>query len=159
MNDMAAGPVPRELLGTLPGLEIFRRLIAGELPPPPFSVTTGIYLIEVAEGRVVFEGEPSERFLNPLGTVHGGWAAALLDSAMGCAVHTRLPVGQIFTTVEMKVNFVRPIMPDAPRLRCEGRVLHFGGRIATSDATIIDPGTGKMFAHGSETCLIMEARP
>ncbi len=159
MNDMAAGPVPRELLGTLSGLEIFRRLIAGELPPPPFSVTTGIYLIEVAEGRAVFAGEPSERFVNPLGTVHGGWTAAILDSAMACAVHTRLAAGQIYTTVEMKVNFVRAVTPKIARVRCEGTLLHFGGRIATSEGKLIDVATGTLLAHGSETCLIMEARP
>lgn len=153
----AAAPVPRDLLAGLSGLEVLRRLAAGELPPPPFSGTTRIFLREVEPGRVLFEGEPSVDFVSPIGTVHGGWAAALLDSAMACAVHSRLEAGQAYTTVEMKVNFVRPITEAVGLVRCEGRVLHLGGRTATSEGSIHD-ARGRLIAHGTETCLIFEAK-
>lgn len=154
---LPAGPVPRELLASLPGLEVFRRMIAGELPTPPFSATTGIHLVEAAEGRIVFEGTPTGNFLNPLGGIHGGWIAALLDSAMGCAVHTRLAAGQAYTTVEFKLNLVKAVTPATGTLRCEGRVLQLGSRIATSEGFVRD-AAGTLYAHGTETCLIMAAR-
>jgi uncharacterized protein (TIGR00369 family) len=141
----------------MPGVELFRRLIAGKLPAPPFSYTTEIFVVEAEEGRVVFEGTPTERFTNPLGGIHGGWIAALLDSAMGCAVHTRLAAGQAYTTVEMKVNMVRAVTPAMGKLRCEGRVLHLGKSIATSEGFVRD-ANGALIAHGTETCLIMAAR-
>jgi len=151
------GPIPREILGSTAGIELFRRMIAGELPVPPFSPTTEIFVIEAEEGRVLFEGKPTERFTNPLGGIHGGWVAALLDSAMGCAVHTRLAAGQAYTTVEMKVNFARAVTPQLGTLRCEGRVLTFGSRIATSEGFVRD-ADGRIVAHGTETCLIWAAR-
>jgi uncharacterized protein (TIGR00369 family) len=153
----AIGPVSREVLASSPGLEVFRRILAGELPTPPFSVTTDIYLVDAGEGRVVFEGTPTDAFTNPLGGIHGGWIAALLDSAMGCAVHTRLAAGQAYATVEFKLNLVKAVTPATGKLRCEGHVLQFGSRIATSEGFVRD-AAGTLFAHGTETCLIMPAR-
>ena len=112
------------------GLAFLQALIDGVHPAPPFSQTTGIYLVEVAEGRVLFKGLPLEGFLNPLGTIHGGWISAILDSAMACAVHSTLRAGQGYTSAEMKVNFVRPLLPSAGELTCEGTVIHRGGTLA-----------------------------
>jgi acyl-coenzyme A thioesterase PaaI-like protein len=111
----AIAPLPRDEIAALSGLDILRGMIAGALPAPPFAATTRIHPVLVDEGYVVFEGEPSVDFLNPLGTVHGGWLATLLDSAMACAVHSRLAPGQIYTTLEMKVNFVRAVTPKIAR--------------------------------------------
>jgi uncharacterized protein (TIGR00369 family) len=136
------------------GLELMRAFIAREHPIPPFTRATGIIMTEADEGRCVFEGEPSEDFYNPLGTVHGGWTAAILDSALGCCVHTTLKPGETYTTVEMKVHYIRPLFGHSGTVRCEGVVVHRGGRIATSEAKLVD-SKGKLIAHGTETCLIM----
>ena len=149
------GVVPREVLTAESGLAFLQGLIDGVHPPPPFSRATGIYLTSVAEGRVVFTGVPSEEFLNPIGTVHGGWTSALLDSAMACAVHTTLKPGQGYTTVEMKINFVRPILPSAGPLTCEGNLIHRGGTLATSEGKLLDE-RGRLLAHGTETCMIFD---
>jgi uncharacterized protein (TIGR00369 family) len=106
LAELTHGVVAREVLTAGTGLAFVQGLLAGDHPPPPFSRATGIYLREVAEGRVVFAGTPSAEFLNPIGTVHGGWTSAILDSAMACAVHTTLKAGEGYTTVEMKINFV-----------------------------------------------------
>jgi uncharacterized protein (TIGR00369 family) len=158
VNDHAAAPVPRDLLIALPGIEIFRRILAGELPNPPFSRIAEIFLTEAEAGRVVFTGKPTGAFTNPLGVIHGGWMAMLLDSSMGCAVHSRLAAGQIFTTVEFKLNLAKAVTPETGELRCEARVLQFGSRIATSEGFVRD-AAGTLYAHGTETCLIMPARP
>jgi uncharacterized protein (TIGR00369 family) len=150
------GVVSREVLTAEPGLAFLRGLIEGRHPAPPFSRSTGIYLAEAGEGRVVFTGEPSEDFFNPLGTIHGGWTSAILDSAMACAVHSTLAPGQGYTTVEMKLNFVRPILPSSGRLTCEGAVIHRGGTLATSEGKLLD-AAGKLLAHGTETCMIFGA--
>jgi uncharacterized protein (TIGR00369 family) len=151
------GVLPRAGIANLSGLEILQQMMDGALPEPPFSATARIYPVEAMEGRVAFEGEPSADFLNPLGTIHGGWLATLLDSAMACAVHSRLAAGQTYTTLEMKVNFVRAVTPKIARVRCEGRVLHFGSRVATAEGTLTDAATGALLAHGTETCLVMSA--
>ena len=151
------GVVPREVLTAGTGLSFLQGLLDGDHPPPPFSRATGIYLREVAEGRVIFAGTPSAEFLNPIGTVHGGWTSAILDSAMACAVHTTLKAGEGYTTVEMKINFVRPILPDLGEITCEGVLIHRGGTIATSEGKLRD-GKGRLLAHGSETCMIMQAK-
>jgi uncharacterized protein (TIGR00369 family) len=106
---------------------------------------------------VAFEASPSARFYNPMGLVHGGWLALLLDTAMGCAVHSTLEPGQIYTTVEMKTAFVRPVRETTGKLRCEGVLLHAGSRIASSEGKVFD-GAGRLVAHGSETCLISTIR-
>lgn len=141
----------------LTGLEQLQRIADGRLAAPPISRTFRYYLDNVAEGKAVFIGRPSEDFLNPLGTVHGGWAATLLDSALACAVHTTLGIGESYTTLEFKVNCVRPILPDTGDLTCTGTIVHRGRTTATSEASLVD-AAGKLFAHGTETCLIFPAR-
>ena len=150
------GVVPREVLTAESGLAFLQGLIEGRHPAPPFSGTTDIYLTEADEGRVVFTGVPSAGFFNPLGTIHGGWTSAILDSAMACAVHTTLAAGQGYTTVEMKLNFVRPVLPSSGKLSCEGLVIHRGATLATSQGKLVD-AQGRLLAHGTETCLIFEA--
>src|SRR5215469_1305674 len=141
-------PAPTAEAGRhLSGLEFMRAIVAGELPPPPIAVTLGFALKEVEEGRVVFVGYPAEYQYNPIGTVHGGLAATLLDSAMSCAVQSTLPVGVGYTTLEIKVNFVRPITAGTGELRCEGTTVHVGNRTSTAAGRLIDQ-SGKLYAHG-----------
>lgn len=145
--------VPKAAAGRS-GIELLRDLFAGKLPPPPIAATMGFRGVEVTDGRAVFEGEPGEHLYNPIGSVHGGFAMALLDSAMGCAIHTTLQPGERYTTVEVKTNFVRPITVDTGLVRCEGVVIHRGGTIATAEGRLVAVDTGKLLAHGSTTCLI-----
>ena len=149
------GVVSREALIAEPGLVFLRAMIEGRHPAPPMARAINMLLTDASEGRAVFEGVPTEDFFNPSGTVHGGWAATILDSAMGCAVHATLEAGQGYTTVEMKLNFVRAVMPASGRLTCEGVVIHRGGTIATSEGKLYD-ASGKLFAHGTETCMIFD---
>ena len=135
------------------GAELFAAMIEGSLPPAPIADTLDFSLTAAGEGTAVFEIDCSEFHYNPLGTVHGGVIATLLDSAMSCAVHTLLPAGSGYTTVEMKVNFVRPILADTGPLRCVGTVVHSGRRIATAEGKLVD-ADGKLYAHGTTTCLI-----
>lgn len=153
---MSPAPLPRDGLAGLSGLQILEAMLDGRLPLPPFGVTTDIRPEEVSEGRIVFSGVADQSFLNPLGTVHGGWVATILDSAMACAVHSLLKPGQIYTTTSFTLNFVRPLLPQAERVRCEGVAVHVGSRFATSEGRLFD-AKGKLIAHGSETCLIMSA--
>lgn len=139
------------------GIAFLQGMLDGTYPAPPIARTMGFQLVAVEPGLAVFEGTPTADFLNPLSTVHGGWAATILDSALGCCVHTLIKKGQAYTTVEMKLNYVRPMLPDTGVVRCEGRVIHAGGRIATSEAKLVD-AKGRLVAHGTETCLIFEAR-
>jgi uncharacterized protein (TIGR00369 family) len=152
----AVGFVARNVAAEIAGLDFLTGLRDGTLPAPPFAVETDIWLVEVESGRVVFEAQPSARFYNPLGTVHGGWIATLLDSAMGCAVHSVLKARQAYTTVDMTVSFVRPVFERTGKLRCEGKIVHAGGRIATAEGRVWDE-PGRLLAHGSETCLVMTA--
>ncbi len=155
---MSAEPIdPRELAARgleLPGLEYVRRIFAGELPPPPIATLIGFRGVEAEPGRAVFEIVPGDEHYNPIGSVHGGIALTLLDSAMGCAVHTLLDAGVGYATLEVKANFVRPITADTGVVRCEGTVLHAGARVATADGRVVD-GAGKLLAHGTTTCLIL----
>lgn len=145
--------LPLARIRDMDGLSVLRGMIDGSLPPPPIARTLGFLLSEADYGRAVFKGMPSSDYLNPLGTVHGGWAGTLLDSALGCAVHASTKPGEAYTTVEFKVNLVRPIMPDTGEVTCEGTLVHRGSRIATAEATLKD-AAGKLLAHGSETCII-----
>jgi uncharacterized protein (TIGR00369 family) len=154
----AYGVVPPAETTSMDGIDFLRAMLEGRYPAPPIARAMGFLLTEVGEGLAVFEGTPTADFLNPLSTVHGGWAATILDSALGCCVHTLIRKGQAYTTVEMKVNYVRALMPDTGPVRCEGRVIHAGSRIATSEGRLID-AKGRLIAHGTETCLIFEARP
>jgi uncharacterized protein (TIGR00369 family) len=156
-SQMIAGGAARASMRAMSGLEFLRGLMDGSLPPPAFSAASRIVPVEAAEGRVVFEGMPHGDFYNPMGTVHGGWIATLIDTAMACAVHSSLKPGEIFTTVEMNITYVRPVHATSGTLRCEGVLLHSGGRIASAEGKVYD-AAGNLVAHGSETCLITRAR-
>lgn len=146
---------PDQIVGKT-GLEIMQALLHGELPYPPISETLGFFLIEVDEGRAVFQATPGFRHYNPLGTVHGGWYATLLDSALGCAVQTRLPAGQGYTTAELGLNIVRSAHQQTGPLRAIGTVIHSGRQMATAEARIVGPD-GKLYAHATTTCFIFDA--
>ena len=137
------------------GLEIMLAVLNGELPFPPIAKTLDFLLIEVSEGRAVFQGTPSPAHLNPLGTIHGGWYATLLDSALGCAVHTMLPVGRGYTTAQLGVNLVKSIGSKVQRVRAEGKVIHCGRQLATAEARLYGPD-GTLYAHATTTCLVFE---
>jgi uncharacterized protein (TIGR00369 family) len=137
------------------GLEIMSAILNGDLPFAPIGQTLDFLLVEVGEGRAVFQGTPGPAHVNPLGTIHGGWYATLLDSALGCAVHTMLPAGRGYTTAELGVNLVRAIGNKAPRVRAEGKVIHCGRQLATAEARLYGPD-GTLYAHASTTCLVFE---
>jgi uncharacterized protein (TIGR00369 family) len=136
------------------GLELLRAIAAGDAPGAPIADLLGFEPVEAEEGRVLFAAVPGPQHYNPIGTVHGGLAATLLDSAMGCAVHSTLGEGVGYTTLELKVNFTRPITSDTGRVLCEGTVVHRGGRVATAEGRVIAERDGKLLAHGTTTCLI-----
>lgn len=141
------------------GLELLRAIASGEAPGAPIAELMGFEPIEAEEGRVVFEATPTADLYNPIGSVHGGFAATLLDSAMGCAVHSTLPEGVGYTTLELKVNYTRAITKDTGRVLCEGKIVHRGGRVATADGRIVAADSGKLLAHGTTTCLILDGQP
>ena len=140
----------------LSGLEYLRKIVAGELPRPPISALMNFGLAELSEGRAVFTVEPAEYHYNPIGVVHGGLAATLLDSAMGCAVHSALPAGAGYTTLEIKVNYIRAMTAHTGTVRCEGKLIHLGGRTATAEGRVVDEN-GKLYAHATTTCLIFRS--
>ncbi len=152
------GVVPREIAATESGQDFLEGILNQKHPAPPFAQTANIWITEVESGRVVFEAEPSERFYNPMGTVHGGWISTLLDSAMGCAAHTLMKPGQAYTTVDMSISFVRPVFEKTGKVRCEGKVIHGGGRIVTAEGRLWD-AAGTLLAHGTETCIVLAATP
>ena len=139
---------------TISGIEYLKALQTGELPPPPIAVLMDMWITEVSEGRVVFAAEPAEYHYNPLGTVHGGFTATLLDSALGCVVQSMLPAGTGYTTVELEVNYLRPITTKTGMVYCEGKIIYVGGRIATAEGRLTD-AEGKLYAHGTTTCIIL----
>jgi uncharacterized protein (TIGR00369 family) len=138
------------------GMQVFDAIFAGELPYPPIGETLDFLPIEIEFGRAVFQGKPMLRHYNPLGTVHGGWIATLLDSCVGCAVHSTLPAGKGYTTAELKINYVRPVTTKVALLRAIGTVIHVGSRMATADGRLVGPD-GKLYAHASTTCFIFDA--
>ena len=138
----------------LGGLEFLRKIIAGELPPPPIANTLDYSLLEAEEGRAVFGFTPAEIHYNPIGMVHGGIACTLLDSAMGCAVHTVLPAGAGYTTLEVKVNMLRAIGKDTGFLRAEARLVHAGKSTAVAEGRLVD-AQGKLYAFATTTCMIL----
>lgn len=142
---------------TMSGLEYLRAMQARKVPPPPIAVLLGMWIEEVNEGHVVFAAEPAEYHYNPIGTVHGGVAATLLDSALGCAIHASLPAGTRYTTLQLNVNYLRPITDKTGTLYCEGNVIHVGGRVATAEGRLTD-AEGKLYAHGTTTCIILKAQ-
>jgi len=138
------------------GLEFIQAIFEGRLPRPPITATMGFTGGVAEKGKVTFVGEAGEYLYNPIGVIHGGFAMAILDSAMGCAVHTTLAKGEAYTSLEAKVNFVRPITLETGPVRCEGTVLHRGGTIATAEGRLIAERTGKLLAHGTSTCLVFK---
>lgn len=147
------GLVPEDLVRTMTGLEWMLGWIRGELPSPPMAGVLDFRMVEAEHGRVVFAATPDARFYNPIGTVHGGYAATLLDSCMGCAVHSTLAAGQSHTTLELKVNYVRAMTAATGKVTAEGRVLHAGRQVATAEGYLRDAG-GRLLAHGTTSCLI-----
>jgi uncharacterized protein (TIGR00369 family) len=137
------------------GIDYMRALIAGEFPPPPISELMGFRLESVEEGEAVFRSVPGEQHLNPIGSVHGGFAATLLDSALGCAVHTTLPAGVGYSTLELSVNLVRGITPATGPVLASGKVLHLGRRTATAEARLTAEDGGALLAHAKTTCMIL----
>ncbi len=145
---------PEQVMG-MTGLQTMQAMLRGELPYPPIAKTLDFTLVEASEGRAVFQGTPGPAHLNPMGGIHGGWYATLLDSALGCAVHTMMPAGRGYTTAELGVNLVKAIGAKAPRVRAEGKVLHCGRQLATAEARLYGPD-GTLYAHATTTCLVFE---
>ena len=153
VSKRGVGTIPRADIGLCTGIELLQRVVDGIYPTPPIGRQLGFAISEVSPGRAVFRGVPGEQHLNPLGSVHGGWAATLLDSALACSVQTLLEVGEAYTTAEFKVNLIRPISPQTGEVVCEGKVVHRGRTLAVSEATLKD-ANGKLLAFGTETCSI-----
>jgi uncharacterized protein (TIGR00369 family) len=142
---------------TMSGMEFLQAIREGRLPAPPIAELLGFKLVEVDTGHAVFEVLPGEQHYNPIGVVHGGLAMTLLDSAMGCAVHSHMPAGGGYTTLEAKTNLVRPVTSKTGLLRAIGKVLHLGSRVATAEGRLVD-GDGKVYAHATTTCIILGRR-
>jgi uncharacterized protein (TIGR00369 family) len=157
VNEKTYGVVTPGQLVSQNGLDFLRSIISGRNPQPPISELLCFHLVEADKGRVVFEGTPNGQFYNPIGSVHGGWAATLLDSALGCAIFSTLDQGDTWTTLELKINYVRGISKDTGLLRAEGRVIHRGRTVATSEGDLKDR-TGKLYAHASTTCMIFPGK-
>ena len=141
---------------SMSGLHYLQAMASGQLPAAPIAAVMNMRIVEVEEGRIIFEAEPAEYHYNPIGTVHGGFAATLLDSALGCAIHSILPAGTGYTTLEIKVNYVRPLTNKVGKVSCEGSVIHAGGRIATAEARLTD-AHDRLYAHGTTTCMIFRS--
>jgi uncharacterized protein (TIGR00369 family) len=157
-NGRGAGVAhPTEVMN-LSGLEMMQYMLQGRLPYPAMGKTLGFQLFQIEDGRAIFQGAPSELHLNPMGTTHGGWFASILDSAMGCAVHSKMPVGRAYTTAELSVNLVRAITPKVKRLRAIGTVVHCGRQLATTEGRLIGPD-GTLYAHATSTCLVFDLKP
>ena len=152
-NGQFTGVVPLDVVAREGGLSVMKGILEGRLPGAAMAKTLNFWLTTVEEGLIVFTGTPTMDHLNPLGTIHGGWAATIMDSALACAVMTTLAPGEGYTTVEFKLNLTRPVLPDMGELACEGRIVHRGRTIATSEAYLRD-SSGKLLAHGTETCAI-----
>ena len=148
---------PEQIAGKT-GLETMQAMLRGEIPFAAIAHTLDFLVIDIGDGTATFQGTPGPHHFNPMGTVHGGWFATLLDSALGCAVHTKMPVGRGYTTAELSVNIVRALTPKVQRVRAIGRVIHCGRQLATADAQLIGPD-GTLYAHATTTCLVFELKP
>jgi uncharacterized protein (TIGR00369 family) len=137
----------------LNGLEYLQKIARGDLPAAPFARLLNVLFLEVSQGRAVFAIDPSEEHYNPIGTVHGGVTATLCDSAMGCAVHSLSPAGAGYTTLDIQVRYVRPILANTGRVTCVGTAVYAGRRIATAEARVTD-ASGNLYAHASTSCLL-----
>ncbi|MGH6645798.1 PaaI family thioesterase [Aquabacterium sp.] len=156
---LEAGPGPGlaspEQLAGKTGLEIMEAMLRGDIPYAAIAKTLDFTVLEVSPGRAVFQGTPLPQHLNPLGTIHGGWFATLLDSALGCSVHTLMPAGRSYTTAELSVNYVKGLLPKVQRVRAEGKVIHCGRQLATAEARLVGPD-GTLYAHATTTCLVFD---
>lgn len=148
-------PPPTKRIQGLSGMEVLDAISAGELPPPPMGETLDFVPIRMAPGLAVFQGRPQRRHSNPLCTVHGGWFATLLDSAVGCAAHSTLPAGRGYTTLEIKITLVRALTDAVPLVRSEGKVIHVGRQVGTAEGRIVGPD-GELYAHATTTCMIFD---
>lgn len=153
MSDAGVGVASIELAKSLTGLEFLKGIVEGRLPAPPMAALLNFEIIEIEKGFAAFRGRPAFSHYNPMGSVHGGYAATLLDSCMGCAVHSTLEAGQGQTTLEMKVNLVRTITDQIGEVRAEGRLLSRGRRVGTAEGRLLD-SQGRLLAHGTTTCMI-----
>jgi uncharacterized protein (TIGR00369 family) len=151
------GVVPKDVLLSYDGVGFLQAIVDGTLPSPPIAQTLGFQLVEVSEGRALFQGVPEFAHYNPIGVVHGGYAATLLDSAVGCAVHSTLARGEGYTTLELKLNLVRAITRETGRVSAEGRILYRGRTMGTAEGYLRDDA-GKLYAHATTTCMIFPAR-
>jgi uncharacterized protein (TIGR00369 family) len=136
------------------GMQMFEAIGAGELPSVPIGHSMDFYPVEFEFGRMVFQGRPSAKFMNPLGTIHGGWIATLLDSAVACAVHTTLPAGKGYTTAELKISYVRALTPKIPLVRAEGKIINSGRQVGFAEGRLYGPD-GKLYAHATTTCVVL----
>ena len=157
MTGKKYGVVSPEVMKSYDGLGFLKAIVDGTLPNPPMSEVLGFHLIEVENGRAVFEGLPEYRHYNPIGTVHGGFVATLLDSALGCAIFSTLAKGDAWTTLELKLNLVRPLTKDSGPVRAQGHIIHRGRTVATAHGDLKD-GAGKLYAHATTTCMIFPAK-
>jgi uncharacterized protein (TIGR00369 family) len=152
------GVTPTQVMASMAGIDFVRAMFAGKLPSPPIMQNIEIFDANANLGVVSFHSIPGFRHYNPIGSVHGGYAATLLDSAMGLAIHSMLPAGSGYTTLEFKVSFIRGLTKDSGPVRTEGRTLNVGRRAATAEARITD-GKGRLLAHATTTCLVFEIPP
>lgn len=153
-NKPRSGLIPLETVRQISGLALLQGMVEGRFPPPPMAETLDFALISAKHGEAVFRGTPGSHHYNPLGTVHGGYAATLLDSALGCAVHSTLEAGEAYTTMEFKVHLVRAMTEATGDVLAQGQVIHRGRRSATAEAKLVDDA-GKLYAHGTTTCMIL----
>lgn len=147
---------PEQFIGRT-GMQVFEAMLSGEIPVPPIAATLDFMLVEAELGRVQFQGRPQFAHYNPLGSVHGGWIATLLDSALACAIHTLLPAGKTYTTLELKVNYVKALTDRVPLVRAIGEIIYSGGKVGTSQGKLVGPD-GTLFAHATTTCIVLDAR-
>lgn len=151
----ASGVTSPTQLASMSGKALFNAMFAGELPSPPIGETLDFIPIHIENGHAIFQGRPGQQHYNPLGSVHGGWFCTILDSAVGCAIHSTLPAGKGYTTLEIKVNMIRALTKAIPLVRAEANIIHVGRQTATAEARIIGPD-GKLYAHATTTCLIFD---
>lgn len=140
---------------SMSGKALFDAMFAGELPSPPIGETLDFIPIRIADGHALFQGRPGEQHYNPLGSVHGGWFCTILDSAVACAIHSTLPAGKGYTTLEIKVNMIRALTKAIPLVRAEANIIHVGRQTATAEGRIVG-ADGKLYAHATTTCLIFD---
>lgn len=151
----ASGATSPDQLASMSGKALFEAMFAGELLSPPIGETLDFIPIHIEDGSAIFQGRPGKQHYNPLGSVHGGWFCTILDSAVGCAIHSTLPAGKGYTTLEIKVNMIRALTTAIPLVRAEAKIIHVGRQTATAEGRIVGPN-GKLYAHATTTCLIFD---